>query len=247
MLTRTLIALAAVLSFAFCEKAQASASRTPDDLVSADVAVPAEWTAEGEQLGRDLAAAYGYGDACAGMDVIAVVASNVPMFTGNAAAIGTAFVVQPGETLRCSLAVAPSVTVDRCAYLGVYVHERLHLARNDGWHAGESETHPLGRGWYAPGCEPAPAVQPAEAAVVPAPVADERVTRAAAKRAVRALIGRRWKLAVCGSISQDGSATQVTVCARKKIRKRSGRARTVRRDYEVTRPAGALTVARGWA
>lgn len=225
----------------------------PADLAVVDVPIPVEWKAEGERLAAEFAASHGYGDACAGRNITALVASNLPELAGPRV-IGLAWVGGPRPS--CRLAIAPSETVDRCAYVRVYVHERLHLARNDGWHADGDDQNPVGGTWTPPSCvylpgaaspspvTPAPTAPTGTAASIPPAIpVYGHLTRAQAKVAVRKRLSRRWKVTVCGSTALGRRTLTLSVCAEKKTRQH-GRARTISREYEAARIAGRVALER---
>jgi hypothetical protein len=116
--------------------------------IVADIAIDPAWPAVADQLARDFAAAAGYGDACAGQPITTLVLVNADELAGRDVD-GFAYFWD------CAFSIDIAATVSPARYCNVYVHERLHLARGDGWHEPYDHAHPLFSdgttgGWYQP-------------------------------------------------------------------------------------------------
>lgn len=185
-----------------------AASVIPAGAVIAEgVEIPAEWSDTADRLAREFAAVNGYGDACADRAITHLVVSNLPdLIPDHSATSGVAWVTE-AENPPCVDAVGPSELANRCAYLRVAIHERLHLARNDIWHSTEP-SNPLSPSYYAPGCEPVVAPQP--------PPVYGAITRSEAKRFITARLNRHWKVSTCGVAATDNRIESVVVCASKR-------------------------------
>lgn len=210
-----------------------------------DVPVPAEWRAAGERLAADYAAAVGYGDACAGHNITSVIARDLKVYGRNVLGVAEAGGSAP---YPCAMAIAASELVDRCAYLRVYVHERLHLARNDGWHAkADDPSNPLGPFWTPPGCQYLPGIYNPRTATSSSSTRStflQPLTQTKAKVAVRKRFDRRrWAFRVCLTDSANGRLERVIVCVERKARRRDTFDSDERR-YEVTRDVFGLKVRR---
>ena len=184
--------------------------------------VPADWILTADRLALEYAAAMGWSDRCPvfSWSVLAnadqVMGMNVDGFA------------EP-ESCRFSIAVAATVAPGR--FCDVFVHERLHLVRQDRWHdpMPGSPLTPIVTG-YAP-CHP------------------ERTPPRAwlTRSAVRALIGRRlgpgWRIKVL-EYRAGGDDMDATVRARRVLRRvPGGRVRVRERLYYVReRLSGAVTV-----
>lgn len=201
-----------------------------------------------ERLAQEFRISQGWGDACAaGVEVVFI--SNVDQVAG--AWVG-AFVYTPGSS--CRMYLRPEYAGSNAAFCQIYVHERLHLARNDGWHSLDV-SNPL----YSEGANSKPhAFQPC-LDVYENLYFEERyqdvlrwqVTRREARSAVRRrLPSRRWHLRYSifeSTIVQDRPEViqEWSVTARRKVR-RHGRRHVVRRYFIVSRSErGRVAVRRG--
>lgn len=181
--------------------------------LSADPAV----IAAAEALAVRFAASQGWADHCPqGARVIFI--SNVDAIVGYDVGGFT----YAGDACEMYLEPFNADPARRAEFCQIYVHERLHEARNDGWHS-DVIGHPLHR-WadYAP-CEalyaPKPSVE-----------AEPTLTRRDAYRAVRKRVGRGWKIRAFVNSSSNYEPTGFDVVARRKIcRTKSGKRRCKRR------------------
>lgn|GEM_PF-6439724 len=179
-----LITAAIVLALGWSSRAEARdqvAYPRFAELVPVDAGVPAQWQADAEALALDFARSQGWDDHCyrgtiLGFDTDASMAT-----AGDGPVGGLAW------PEACNISMAESNSHRWSDFCPVYVHERLHLVRGDGWHSTEPG-NPLWSGgpgvpglYYTP-CDSAPealaetaavpaATDPAPAPVVAAPVA----------------------------------------------------------------------------
>jgi hypothetical protein len=185
----------------------------------ADVAADPTWVRVAESLAQRYVAAQGWGDACAGRPV------RIDVYADLDGVQGRPVVAYADLGGACSMAVEAAQLEEPDAFCDTYVHERLHLARDDGWHDTEPG-HPL----YTD--------------VLPyAPCHDAwrpHLSRAEALARVRGRVGRGWRVAVVGRPYGDGADAAFVVRA---TRRRAHSRRLQRLEFEVWRERAGAPVA----
>jgi hypothetical protein len=190
----------------------------PADAPSGTAPEPA-WVRVAEAVALDYAAHQGWSDACAGRPIRIDVYRDLDAIQGRPV---VAYADLGGE---CSMAIEAETLETPEAFCDTYVHERLHLVRDDGWHDPVAG-HPLYTDVlpYAPCAE---AWRP-------------RLSRAEALARVRGRLGRSWRIAVVGRPLGDGAGAAYTVAA---TRRRGVRRRLQRLEFEVWRERAGAPVA----
>jgi hypothetical protein len=211
-------ALLALLVFVLAPASARADVLRPAEAPSGATPAPA-WVQVAEALALDYAARQGWGDACAGQPI------RIDVYRDLDAVQGRPVVAYADLGGECSMAIEAETLATPEAFCDTYVHERLHLVRDDGWHD-PVEGHPL----YAD--------------VVPYAACGEawrpRLSRAEAVGRVRSKLGRGWRIAVVGRPAGDGASAAYMVAA---TRRRGVRRRLQRLEFEVWRDRAGAPVA----
>jgi hypothetical protein len=204
-----LLTVPATAGAAVLRPAEAPSSVAPD---------PA-WVQVAEAIALDYAAHNGWVDACAGRPV------RIDVYPDLDAVQGRPVVAYADLGGECSMAIEAAQLEGPEVFCDTYVHERLHLVRNDAWHDPQ-QGHPLYTDVlpYAPCTE---AWRP-------------QLSRAEAVARVRSRVGRGWHVAVIGRPLGEGAEAAFTVAA---TRRRGHRRRLQRMEFEVWRERAGVPVA----
>jgi hypothetical protein len=211
----TLLALLLLLVLPSAARADLLRPADPPSDIAADPA----WVQVAESLAQRYVGAQKWGDACAGRPI------RIDFYRDLDRVQRQPVVAYADLGGSCSMAVEAAQLEEPASFCDTYVHERLHLARDDGWH------------------DPEPG-DPLYTDVLPyAPCHDAwrpRLSRAEAVARVRVRVGRGWRLAVVGRPYGDGADAAYVVRA---TRRRAHSRRLRRVEFEVWRERVGAPVA----
>jgi hypothetical protein len=177
--------------------------------------VPADWVLTADRLALEYAASMRWPDRCSAFswDVLDDADAQMGMDVEAFATVS-----------RCHFSLDVAVTADPVRFCGTFVHERLHLVRQDGWHdpAPGSPLYPYNVG-YVP-CQ----------AAYSRPAAPDWLTRSEVRALLERRLGDRWRVKV---LEHDvkGDELEAIVRARRAIRRLNGGRVLVRERLDSVR------------